>query len=83
MYLRLAQHNLGPLFQDVHGQAITTSNFRPCVMACHLDSNLFTGHFFRIGAASYAYSMGKPTEYIKQIVRWKSPANFKYIRPSA
>ena len=86
-YMQLAPNNSGALFQDEQGHAIQASQFRTvlraCVVACGLDPLVFTGHSFRIGGATLAFSMQMPSEQIKRLGRWKSSAFLKYIRPTS
>ena len=46
----------------------------------NLDSSLYKGHSFRIGAASWAAAKGFSDSQIRLLGRWKSNAFLRYIR---
>ena len=74
----------GPLFKFRDGSAVSraffSSRLADCVKLAGLDSNLFKGHSFRIGAATTAFAKGVSDEQIKMMGRWKSSAYKRYIR---
>lgn len=82
-YLALPHQGLGPLF-TYKGRSFTKSFFakllKDVLDFLHLDTLLYTGHSFRIGAATAAASRGVPDQVIKSLGRWKSDAYKQYIR---
>ena len=48
-----------------------------------LNSNLYKGHSFRIGAATHAASLGWSESQIRRLGRWNSNAMERYIRISS
>ncbi len=51
-----------------------------CLRLLHLDTSYYKGHSFRIGAATYASSLGCSDSQIRVLGRWRSDAFKKYIR---
>ena len=51
-----------------------------CLSVCDLDSSRYTGHSFRIGAASLVAEEGLSGSQIRAMGRWNSNAFRKYIR---
>ena len=77
----------GPLFQFQSGVPLTRSCFVSCLKgaltSANIDPSGFSGHGFRIGAATTAAKVGLPDSTIKQLGRWKSATYQRYIRPSS
>ena len=77
----------GPLFLFQSGKPLTRSSFVSCLKqalaAAGFDSTRFSGHSFRIGAATTAAKCGLSDSTIKQLGRWRSVAYQRYIRPTA
>ncbi len=78
-------HKQGPLFQYASGKPLTKAGFvlelksaleRQCVSA-----EGYSGHSFRIGAATTAAEAGVGDSVIQQQGRWKSAAYKGYIQP--
>ena len=74
----------GPLF---HFQDLTpltkqrfTSKFRSLLQRVGIDSSQYSGHSFRIGAASMAAANGVEDSLIQTLGRWKSSAYLIYVR---
>ena len=76
----------GPLFQFYSGASLTRGTFVACfreaLVLAHIDPEGFSGHSFRIGAATMAAKRGLSDSNIKQLGRWKSSAYQRYIRPA-
>lgn len=83
-YLALFTHSEGPLFQYANGQAVTvqfvSTNLKRLTSFLGLNSNLYKGHSFRIGAATHFASLGYSEQYIQKLGRWHSNALQRYIR---
>lgn len=74
----------GPLFCFPGGAPITYKYFSTCLkqsLGCAgIQSDHYSSHSFRIGAASYAASVGLSDTTIQHMGRWKSVAFKRYIR---
>ena len=74
----------GPLFCRKSGAPLSKSRFVDCVRSALTKANfpadVFTGHSFRIGAATTAASAGICDSSIQSLGRWKSNAYLLYIR---
>ena len=83
-YVSLRGHSPGPLFCWPDGKAISRTFFIAQLNAAlkfnNLDSSLYKGHSFRIGAASWAAAKGFSDSQIRLLGRWKSNAFLRYIR---
>ena len=79
-------NNPGPLFVFRAGVPLTRASFvqvlKEALVAANIEPEGFTGHSFRIGAATSAADRGMTADHIKQLGRWKSEAYQRYIRPS-
>ena len=73
----------GPFFPD--GSPLTrdllNSKIRNLLFSCGAVGD-YTGHSFRIGAATTAARVGLPFHLIKSVGRWSSDAYKLYIRTS-
>ncbi|XP_073439765.1 uncharacterized protein [Dendrobates tinctorius] len=58
------------------------SVFRRCLEKGGISSKYFSGHSFRIGAATEAARRGLGAETVKRIGRWESAKFRSYVRPS-
>lgn len=84
----MASHPRGddsaPLLVHVDGSPLTRDQFvRMVKKTLHLtnvDHFAYSGHSFRIGAASSAAAAGVPAYFIKMLGRWESEAYHLYIR---
>ena len=89
LYLKLRQRTPpeSPLFILPNGRPMTKEWFRvhlaKVVEGCGLPSPLYTGHSFRIGAATTAAEQGLPDASIKRLGRWSSTAYESYIRSNS
>ena len=76
----------GPLFCYTDGRPLThqllSSTVQSIVRLVGLPGN-YSGHSFRIGAATTAASRGVPDHLIKTLGCWSSDAYQRYIRTSA
>jgi integrase len=83
-YLQYSKHIRGPLFQTSDSLPISyskvTAHLRSAVQFIGLNPNHFKGHSFRIGAATYAASLGFSESLIQKLGRWNSDAFRRYIR---
>ena len=74
----------GPFFLFQDGKFLTRDRFvtevREALALAGLDSGLYAGHSFRIGAATTAAQCGIPDSLIKTLGRWQSAAYMVYIR---
>ena len=84
-YLHLRGSNPGPLFVFENGSALTrvklSSVISNLLKVCNIEGD-YTGHSFRIGAATTAARVGIPDNMIKTSGRWSSEAYRLYIRSS-
>lgn len=83
--IRLRTSLQSPLFILPNGAPITkvwfSSHLATVLKNCGLSPLQYTGHSFRIGAATTAAEHGIPTSTIKLLGRWSSSAFESYIRP--
>ena len=82
-YLHLRGNKPGPLFVHENGSYLTRDHLiawmRDAISLLGLNGN-YSGHSFRIGAATTAASVGIPDHLIKTMGRWLSDAYQMYIR---
>lgn len=73
-----------PLFAVEDGRPLTRSFFikslRSLIDTIGVDSSKYSGHSFRIGAASSAAQVGIQDHMIKTLGRWSSDTYYRYIR---
>ena len=85
-YLSLRGTAPGILFHLQDGSPLTkskfTSLFRKALSKSGIDSSSYSGHSFRIGAATTAAANGVEDSLIQTLGRWKSSAYLSYIRIS-
>ena len=74
----------GPLFIFQDGRPLTRPRFvtevRKVLLAAGIDPTSYSGHSFRIGAATTAARQGVEDSTIKMLGRWKSSAYQLYIK---
>uniref|UniRef100_A0A096M1W8 Core-binding (CB) domain-containing protein n=1 Tax=Poecilia formosa TaxID=48698 RepID=A0A096M1W8_POEFO len=74
-----------PLFLTPEGLPMSSSWFlkflRETLISCNLAPSQYSGHSFRIGAATSAASLGLPSASLQRLGRWSSSAYASYIRP--
>ena len=79
----LPQTWTGPLFTYSNGRRLTrqrlTNELRTLLGRLGLNSSLYAGHSFRIGAATSAAAVGLPSWLIKTLGRWTSDCFETYI----
>ena len=76
--LNCSKHTSGSLFQTIHAQPILYSKVSAQFIG--LDPHNVKGHSCRIGAATYAASLGFSENLIQKLGRWNSDAFRRYIR---
>ena len=83
-YLASRASTPGPFFRFLSGAPLTRSAFVSRVShtlsAGGIDPSKYSGHSFRIGAASTAAARGIDDSLIKTLGRWKSSAYLLYVR---
>ena len=83
-FLRVRGSTSGPLFIFAEHTPISASYFArqlaACLSHCGYDTTRYTGHSFRIGAATTAAERGFTDVQIQNMGRWKSTAFRRYIR---
>ena len=83
-FLALRSSQDGPLLVHEDGSPLTRDQFvrmvKKALSAANIDSSVYSGHSFRIGAASAAAAAGVPAHFIKMLGRWESEAYHSYIR---
>ena len=84
MYLAARGNAPGLLFHFEDGSPLTKNRFitkfRSALTQAGIDSSLYSGHSFRIGAASTAAANGVEDSLIQILGRWKSSAYLAYIK---
>ena len=85
-YLAIRGAREGPLFQFSSGSFLSRQRFvdevRRVLSAAGVNATLYSGHSFRIGAATTAAQVGIQDNVIQTLGRWKSSAYQSYIRLS-
>ena len=83
-YLAIRQARPGPLFVFKNNSPLTRDKLvaaiRSALSQAGVDTSRFTGHSFRIGAATSAAQAGLEDSLIKMLGRWESSAYQRYIR---
>ena len=83
-YMRESLTATGPLFYSKNEKPLTQKTFRSqlgsVLEVLGLPPSSYPPHAFRIGAASYAASIGLSDAEIRQLGRWRSGAFLGYIR---
>ena len=83
-YLALCPPGQGPLFIFHDHSPLSCTrlvlHMREALSQAGVDTSLFSGHSFRIGAASTAAQAGLNDSLIQTLGRWKSSAFLAYIR---
>ena len=86
-YLAVRPTTPGPLFLFQDGTPLSRSqlvvHLRDALSQLGMDVARFSGHSFRIGAASTAARAGFSDSFIQSLGRWKSSAFKTYIRTPA
>ena len=74
----------GPLFKFADGRVLTRQHFVSAVREgldkAGIDSSKYSGHSFRIGAATMAAARGIEDCIIKMLGRWESVAYLQYVK---
>ena len=83
-YLAIRKAGPGPLFVHADQSPLTRSDLisaiRSALAGTGLDVSRYTGHSFRIGAATAAAQAGLPDSLIQTLGCWRSSAFVHYIR---
>lgn len=83
-YLAVRPGGEGPLLVHADGSPLTRDQFvqkvKKALKIAKIDPSSYSGHSFRIGAASAAAAAGVPAYFIKMLGRWESEAYHLYIR---
>ena len=83
-YLAIQPQTRGPLFCYCNGATLSrprlVQSMRQALGAVGVDCTGFSGHSFRIGAATMAASLGVSDSRIQTLGRWRSSAFTRYIR---
>ena len=83
-YLAIRQAGPGPLFVHADQSPLTRSDLisaiRSALTGTGLDLSHYTGHSFRIGAATAAAQVGLPDSLIQTPGHWRSSAFLRYTR---
>lgn len=85
-YLSKRPSTPGPLFLFQDGTPLTratlVSQVRQALVLAGINGSHYSGHSFRIGAATAAAEAGYSDSFIQTLGRWKSAAFISYIRTS-
>ena len=85
-YLSLRPSSPGPLFLFQNGTPLTRAtlvvHLRTALAHAGIHPSGYSGHSFRIGAATAAAQAGYSDSFIQTLGRWKSAAFVSYIRSS-
>ena len=83
-FLVVRPSNVGPLFVHQDGTPLLRAQFvaklKQALSAAGVDDKSYSGHSFRIGAATTAAAAGVPDHVIKMLGRWESSAYQLYVR---
>ena len=86
-YIQTRGSRPGPFFCNMNNTPISPSQFRTFLKKAQAHAGLsschITPHSFRIGAATYAATLGLSSPQIQAMGRWKSEAFQKYVRISS
>lgn len=84
-YLAVRGFSSGPLFCWQDGSPLTqpafTDNLRTLLQLAGVDPSHYSGHSFRIGAATTAAANGLSDATIQLLGRWQSDSFVRYVRP--
>ena len=83
-YLAVRPGEQGPLLVHADGSPLTRDQFvqkiKKALRIAKIDPTSYSGHSFRIGAATAAAAAGVPAYFIKMLGRWESEAYHLYIK---
>ena len=83
-YLAIRPSEPGPLFLFRDGSTLSRTKLIQCLRqalsSVGVNCSCYSGHSFRIGAATTAARMGVSDSLIKTLGRWRSSAFMVYIR---
>ena len=82
-YLAIRGSSSGPFFKFKDGSFLTRARFvsevSKVLSAAGIDSSKYSGHSFRIGAATTAAMKGLDDSLIQNLGRWKSNSYLLYV----
>ena len=82
-YLAIRSTGRGPVFIFQDGRALTRNRLvkelRQGLQEMGIDPSAYSGHSFRIGAATAAHAAGMEDSTIRMLGRWESDAVMRYI----
>lgn len=82
-YLAARPSGDGPLLVHADGSPLSRDQFvrmvKKMLVSANVDSTLYSGHSFQIGAAMAAAAAGVPAHFINMLGQWKSEAYQLYI----
>ena len=82
-YLFVRAKGQGPLFVLADGSPLLRSHFvanvKRALAYANIDESKYSGHSFRIGAATSAAAAGVPDHMIKMMGRWESSAYLLFL----
>ena len=83
-YLVVRGRDNGPLFRQKNGSPLSHQHLvqvlRYWLTAAGMDCSRYSGHSFRIGAATTAIARGVPESIVQTLGRWESDSFKRYIR---
>ncbi len=83
-YMSIRSHTGGPLFLFQDGRTLSKSRLVACqkesLNTLGINPDGYSGHSFRIGAATAAAAAGLSDSLIQSLGRWKSSAFLEYLR---
>ena len=83
-YMALRGRMEGPFFKFANGETLSRERLvrrvREALELAGIDARKYSGHSFRIGAATTAASVGLEDSLIKTLGRWESTAYQRYVR---
>ena len=83
-YLMVRGQHAGPLFKFQDGRFLTRQRLvtavRDALRSAGVQPGLYSGHSFRIGAATTAAARGVEDSVVMTLGRWRSLAYLEYIK---
>ena len=83
-YLAVRGNTPGPLFMLANGKPLSREmlvmRVRAALLPSGIDTSAYSGHSFRIGAATTASAVGLEDSLIRTLGRWRSSAYLLYVR---
>ena len=83
-FLAVRPPSAGPLFVHADSSPLTRAQLiaavRSALESLGVDVTRYSGHSFRVGAATAAAQVGLSDSFIQTLGRWRSSAYLRYIR---